>query len=76
MCTEIMNGSVVVILIHPEEEKSLASATSYALGFYDVPVISVSSRDVEFSDKVSQFLRTAFYIYKHFFNHRTFIHHS
>uniref|UniRef100_A0A915J7G8 Receptor ligand binding region domain-containing protein n=1 Tax=Romanomermis culicivorax TaxID=13658 RepID=A0A915J7G8_ROMCU len=55
-----MNGSLVVIIYHPSQEKSLVAATSYALGFYNIPVISVSARDVEFSDKNvhSTFLRS------------------
>lgn len=52
VCSEIMNGSVAVVLVHSPNDKSLASAISYALGFYEVPVISVASRDIEFSDKV------------------------
>ncbi|VDP12038.1 unnamed protein product [Soboliphyme baturini] len=54
LCACIINGSVTIVYVHPPFfNKHLSSTISYSLGFYRVPIISISSRDIEFSDKVN-----------------------
>lgn len=52
VCREIMGGTSAVVLIHERPEIASVSAIAYALSFYQIPVISTSARESEFSDRV------------------------
>ena len=42
-----------MLLVHPTADSvELVSSSAYALGFYDVPVVSVHASSVQYSDKV------------------------
>ena len=45
-----------VIISHPTAGELSPAAVSYTCGFYNIPVIGISSRDSSLSDKVTRYL--------------------
>ena len=54
ICNKLINNSVyLVITDHALNSTRPPFIVSYACAFYNIPVIGVSARDIQFSDKVS-----------------------
>ncbi|XP_022238810.1 glutamate [NMDA] receptor subunit 1-like, partial [Limulus polyphemus] len=61
VCTVLINATVYAVIIsHPNSGELSPAAVSYTCGFYNIPVIGISSRDSSLSDKNlhASFLRT------------------
>ncbi|XP_022251015.1 glutamate [NMDA] receptor subunit 1-like [Limulus polyphemus] len=54
VCAVLINATVYAVIIsHPNSGELSPAAVSYTCGFYNIPVIGISSRDSSLSDKVS-----------------------